>query len=204
MWLDVAIALSIGGGGLIGGWVMHAIGGFGNYRWRKKIRSRVAACEGEEPSRERIAEVASRLRGYAVSMAADVDAHQSRVQAVNNSLSGELKTSSPEMVYDAVNKLIEANEAMQTQLQAAQDQIHDQAVQIETAERRAADGCIDPGAQPPGFRRASGQTSIDGRQPEPVHWPSWMSITSSNSMMCTGIAPATRCCGSWPRSCTPD
>jgi diguanylate cyclase len=70
-------------------------------------------------------------------MAADVDAHQTRVQAVNNSLSSEVNTSRPGMVYDAVNKLIEANEAMQTQLQAAQDQIHDQAVQIETAERRA-------------------------------------------------------------------
>ena len=137
MWLDLAIAMSCGGGGLICGWIMHAIGGFGNNKLVKQAAAAIANRDGEdEPSRERISEVAERLRGYAVKMAADVDAHQTRVQAVNNSLNDD-GASSPEAVFEAVNQLIVANEEMQTQLQSAQDRIHDQAVQIESAERRA-------------------------------------------------------------------
>ncbi len=138
MWLDLAIALSCGTGGLICGWIMHAIGGFGNHKMIKQATQTAAGQNGEEdPSRERISEVADRLRSYAVSMAADVDAHQTRVQAVNNSLSNDQCEGSPEAVFEAINQLIEANEQMQVQLQSAQDQIHDQAVQIESAERRA-------------------------------------------------------------------
>ncbi len=137
MWLDLAIALSCAGGGLICGWIMHAIGGFGNYRIVKSAAASIVDRDGaEEPSPKRISEVAGRLRDYAIAMAADVDAHQTRVQEVNNSLSDDNATS-PDTVFDAVNQLIEANEQMQAQLQSAQDQIHEQAVQIESAERRA-------------------------------------------------------------------
>ena len=137
MWLDLAIALSCGGGGLVCGWIMHAIGGFGNHTLVKQAAASINHDEVQvKPADERIVEVADRLKSYAVSMAADVDAHQTKVQAVNNSLieSGE---TSPEAVVQAVNQLIAANEAMQTQLQQAQDQIHEQAEQIESAEHRA-------------------------------------------------------------------
>ena len=137
MWLDLAIAMSCGGGGLVCGWIMHAIGGFGNDKLVKQAAATLAGRESDdEPSRERISEVAERLQGYAVAMAADVDAHQTRVQAVNNSLIDQ-NAESPEAVFEAVNQLISANEQMQAQLQSAQDRIHDQAVQIESAERRA-------------------------------------------------------------------
>lgn len=137
MWLDLAVALSCGGGGVVCGWIMHAWVGFGNYRFADRGGFPDGRDGDDEISQEQVSEVANRLRTYAVSMAADVDAHQSRVQAVNNSLSRELSNTSPEVVLEAVNQLVEANEAMQTQLQAAQERIHEQAVQIETAERRA-------------------------------------------------------------------
>ncbi len=137
MWLDLAIAMSCGGAGLVCGWIMHAIGGFGNGKLVQQAASSIVNRDPDgDPGRERISEVAERLRGYAISMAADVDAHQTRVQAVNNTLSDD-NASTPEQVFTAVNQLIEANEQMQAQLQSAQDRIHDQAVQIESAERRA-------------------------------------------------------------------
>jgi diguanylate cyclase (GGDEF)-like protein len=69
-------------------------------------------------------------------MAADVDAHQSTVQAVSNRLT-EQKEGSTDAVFQAINQLIEANDLMQTQLHSAQDRIQDQALQIESAEHRA-------------------------------------------------------------------
>lgn len=137
MWLDLAIAMSCGGGGLVCGWIMHAIGGFGNHTLVRQAAASITQSEaGENDNDGRINEVAEKLKSYVLSMAAHVDAHQTKVQAVNNSLiaSGE---SSPEEVFAAVNQLISANQKMQTQLQQAQDQIHEQAVQIESAEQRA-------------------------------------------------------------------
>ncbi len=137
MWLDLAIALSCSGGGLVCGWIMHAIGGFGNHTLVKQAAASINQGQTQYHLTDaRVVEVAERLRSYAVSMAADVDAHQTKVQAVNDSLieSGE---TSPETALNAVNQLIAANEAMQTQLQQAQDQIHEQAVKIESAEQRA-------------------------------------------------------------------
>ncbi len=117
---------------------MHAIGGFGNHTLVKQATASITQGEDlrKEPGQERISAVAQRLQAYALSMAADVDAHQTTVQAVNNTLI-ESDDASPELVIQAVGQLIEANELMQTQLQQAQDRIHEQAVQIESAERRA-------------------------------------------------------------------
>ncbi len=137
MWLDIAIALSFAVGGIICGWIMHAIGGCGNNELLKQVAAGECDLQSQNDyDREQISEVADRLRGYAIKMAADVDAHQTRVQEVNNSLNDE-NTGSPKAVFSAVNQLIEANEAMQRQLHLAQDRIHDQAVQIESAELRA-------------------------------------------------------------------
>ncbi|MCG8648431.1 MAG: GGDEF domain-containing protein, partial [Pirellulales bacterium] len=139
MWFDFAIALSCICGGLICGWILHAVGGFGGEVQAAQARRNNAAefPALDEPTRDHISFVAKRLRSYAIAMAADVDAHQTRVQAVNNSLSGDDFPTSPDAVLEAVNELIAANEQMQTQLQSAQERIHDQAAQIESAERRA-------------------------------------------------------------------
>ena len=137
MWLDVAIAMSCGGAGLVCGWIMHAIGGLGFQPSgrQESLRDRRKASE-VELNREQISAVAQRLQTYALSMAADVDAHQTKMQAVNHTLSQEHE-SSQEAVIRAIGDLIAANEEMQTQLKQAQDRIHEQTMQIESAERRA-------------------------------------------------------------------
>ena len=139
LWFDLVIAMSCAGGGLVCGWIMHAFAGFGNHTIVKQAAASLA--QGDDihlagPTRERVSEVADRLKEHAHLMAANVDAHQSKVQAVNNQLiSGD--DESPEAVLSAVSQLIEANQEMQSQLQQAQDRIHEQSMQIESAERRA-------------------------------------------------------------------
>lgn len=145
IWLDFLIALSCGGAGLACGWVMHAMDGIsgqasGTLAPQSKPKPAIDPAEVDdvENQRERVSEAAQHLKSYAYAMAADVDAHQSKVQAVNNSLIEiENAESSPEVVSEAIHQLIEANEEMQSQLQRAQDQIHEQALQIESAEKRA-------------------------------------------------------------------
>ncbi|KAA1259935.1 putative diguanylate cyclase YedQ [Rubripirellula obstinata] len=147
IWLDFLIALSCGGAGLACGWVMHAmdgIGGESNPVAASKSKCAAASsdptvnddADDPEAQRELVSNAADRLKSYAYAMAADVDAHQSKVQAVNNSLN-ESADASPEAVSEAIHQLVEANEEMQSQLQSAQDRIHEQALQIECAEKRA-------------------------------------------------------------------
>ena len=85
---------------------------------------------------DRLAAAADRLREYATTMAMDVDKHQSSVQAVSDVLTSETTFNADEL-GDVVNRLIEANESMQTKLQSAQARISEQADQLESAERRA-------------------------------------------------------------------
>ena len=131
MWLDVAIAISCGGGGIVCGWIMHSIGAFSGERSQPLPSEPL----GAEPTQEKINSVAGKLREYASAMAADVDAHQTRVQEVSNSLldCGE----DPDEIVQAIEQLVTANVTMQQQLQSAQDRIQEQSLQIETAERRA-------------------------------------------------------------------
>ncbi|WP_419194792.1 GGDEF domain-containing protein [Novipirellula herctigrandis] len=138
MLLDLAIAFSCAGVGISCGWVMHGLG------W---IESSDEAAVGQisrvavelkqvHDEQDRLSIVAERLRDYALKMAIDVDEHQHNVQEVSDSLTGE-KALSAEAMCAAVNRLIEANESMQTKLHSAQQRIHAQAEQLESAERRA-------------------------------------------------------------------
>jgi diguanylate cyclase len=137
MWLDLAIAMSAGGGGLVCGWVLYAMGGFGNHKFIKEARAHIdRGRDTQTAESDRLREVAERLREDAYSIVADVDAHQTKVQAVSKTLI-ERCGSSPQLVSDAVGELIEANESMQAQLRKAQERIQVQTAQIESAERRA-------------------------------------------------------------------
>ena len=142
MWLDLIIALTCGGAGLVCGWIMHSTGCTIEPVSALTSSASSTPTSGESSSSstefppEQISEVAEHLRAYAHSMAADVDAHQSTVQAVSNRLTAQ-KEGSTDAVVQAINQLIEANELMQSQLHSAQDRIHDQAMQLESAERRA-------------------------------------------------------------------
>ncbi|QDV64895.1 Response regulator PleD [Crateriforma conspicua] len=149
--LDILVAVTCGCGGAVVGWLMHALHrsimpsppsehdsnpSHNESSGTSKGRSSHSAATNEQTTR-RLAEIAERLRGFATTMAADVDAHQSRVQAVNHSLLGRQDSATPQDIIDSVNELIEANEQMQHQLNSAQRRIQEQSAQLETAEKRA-------------------------------------------------------------------
>ncbi|MGI9472797.1 MAG: GGDEF domain-containing protein [Rubripirellula sp.] len=134
MWLDVAITVSCAGGGLVCGWIMHAFSGLDHERWDEPDTVDSATAE---LTSQQMSQAANQLREFASVMAADVDAHQSRVEAVNKSLIKTGAETSADDVSDAVRQLIASNEAMQAQLNLARDRIELQTVQIESAERRA-------------------------------------------------------------------
>ncbi len=139
MILDLAIAFSCAGVGLVCGWLAHAFGWCGG---GDEISLRDDLLEAAQrkllsAEQERLAEVAERLREYATSMAMDVDEHQNSVQEFSDSLQNAEPSVSADSLSRAINQLIEANEAMQTKLQTAQSRIIEQSEQLESAERRA-------------------------------------------------------------------
>jgi len=108
---------------------------------RNRDDKTTASLETEAPeselSVERLSEVAKKLRNFAAGIAEDVDAHQTRVQAVNVTLQDQPEGDLGKEIVTSVNELIAANEWMQRQLQSAQGRIQEQAVQLESAEKRA-------------------------------------------------------------------
>jgi len=76
-------------------------------------------------------EVLGRLHELASRVAADVGAHNSRVEAINENLSAS-DDQSTKAVVDAVTQLIEANSRMQQQLGSAEERLHEQAKLVES------------------------------------------------------------------------
>ena len=130
MWFDVAITLSCAGCGLVCGWIMCAVTGFDTDHYHEAIELRCADRDSEEMTAEQLTQVASRLRDFATTMVENVDAHQTRVQAVSEELQENTGSASSEVVLAAVSQLIESNESMQNQLQSAKDRIQQQTMQI--------------------------------------------------------------------------
>jgi len=69
-------------------------------------------------------------------MAADVDAHSSRVQEISDELTSSENQENNEVV-SAVAKIIQANHEMQKQLESAEEKLHEQAQEIETQATQA-------------------------------------------------------------------
>jgi diguanylate cyclase len=137
MWLDLLIVISSVIGGFVCGRIYCAVGGYNIERTDRLLELELEEQKVHEmPSSEKVTEVAERLREHAESMAASVDQHQTKMQAVSNSLI-ENDHASTEDVLDVVNELIEANRTMQCDLNDAQERIHEQSMELESAERRA-------------------------------------------------------------------
>ena len=138
MLLDLAIAFSCAGVGLACGWVLNGLGwdedalklSSGDKVLTQRDVQRVTA------EQDRLSLVAETLREYANRMAVDVDEHQTSVKEVNDVLTSSDDISG-DAVCDAVTKLIDINDSMQKKLHKAQERIHEQAEQLESAERRA-------------------------------------------------------------------
>lgn len=141
MSFDLIIAIMSGLSGAVCGWMMSAFYGPQSSvtPGEPGVSTASEAVDGgaEDPSPERITMIADQLRSYAVTMTEDIDAHQSRVQAVSDTLVDGAQKDSPTAILDAVSELVKANEGMQQKLHLAQQQINDQSEQLETAEKRA-------------------------------------------------------------------
>lgn len=135
MWLDLVIVMSSVVGGFVCGRIYVAVGGY-TVPMNEKELDELDDTGPKMPSRDKVNEVAERLKVHAESMSASVDAHQSKMQAANNSLV-ENDQVSAEDVLSVVNELIEANKTMQRQLNDAQNRIHEQSMELQSAELRA-------------------------------------------------------------------
>ncbi len=124
MWLDLVIVMSSVVGGFVFGRIYGSIGGYSVQSFVEETNEPEETGQ-EMPSSENVNEVAERLKEHAETMAASVDAHQSKIQAVNNSLI-ENDQASAEDVLGVVNELIESNKTMQRRLSDAQNRIHEQ------------------------------------------------------------------------------
>lgn len=141
MWLDIAIALSCCGCGLAAGWISHAVGEGPGLIPDDGSRNE-PLVEGEQeqaqqhPQGESLAGVAGQLKSHISGVSANVDAHQSRVETINHRLLDSDAVDAA-AISEAVEQLIEANQEMQRELISAQEQIHQQTLELEFAEKRA-------------------------------------------------------------------
>ena len=114
--------------------VVVALVGLGCGWWLRSRGIQPSAAGHDDVHRAR--QVLGQLREVAVSMAANVDQHSTRVQAINQELiSSEGQES--EAVVATVAKLIEANRDMQQQLDTAEGKLREQARLVETREVEA-------------------------------------------------------------------
>ncbi len=119
---DLSFALVMSSSGVGTGWLLN----------RALVRK-----PAELPEEQRLAkEVLGRLKELAGHMAANVGKHTSRVEEINQELTGEGQE--PEGVISAVARLIEANQSMTSQLSSVEDKLHEQArmVEMKAAEAR--------------------------------------------------------------------
>ncbi len=123
MVIDLAFTIIAAVIGIGAGWFL-----------RSNIVPRKPDRESDEVRHAR--EVLARLHELADNVAADVGAHTSKVEQINEELTSS--DNEAEVVVNAVSKLLEANNQMQHQLVSADEKLKEQARQIEssTAEAR--------------------------------------------------------------------
>ncbi len=120
-WLDLGILIFVAAVGVIGGWIARAVlsGGF-----------RPAGGTDRPEQLRQVGEILSHLQELAGRVAADVGQHTHRVETINEELHSADKAR-PEVVVRAISQLLEANTQMRQKLAAAEQQLQEQAKQIE-------------------------------------------------------------------------
>lgn len=136
IYVDLVLALLMVGAGMAAGW------------WLFRPRpSDIATSSGPDNAStlesERVQATVARIRDLATTVAQDVGAHTSRVEAISNELT-EVKASGASeldgVVLDAVAQMLQANERLQSQLNEAEEKLQLQAEEIEI---HAADARTD-------------------------------------------------------------
>ena len=99
--------------------------------WRKAARASDSAGPSSKSQFKQAEAILARLHDLAAGVAADVGEHNSQVEAINNQLTAEGGDDAAAVV-NAVSQLLAANSQMQQQLDSAQEQLRQQAQEIES------------------------------------------------------------------------
>lgn len=119
-FVDFLLSSSIAVLGVLTGWF-----------WRKAARVPDTDGSAAKQQMERAEIILARLHELAAGVAADVGEHNSQVEAINHQLSAESGDDAA-VVVNAVSQLLAANSQMQQQLDSAQEQLRQQAQEIES------------------------------------------------------------------------
>ncbi|WP_164102686.1 GGDEF domain-containing protein [Candidatus Laterigemmans baculatus] len=137
MIVDVLVALSCGLVGLMCGWLIYPTLNSTDPESDEPPGAPPATAASTQDERERLTQIAARVRTLNARVAADVDAHQSRIREVNEALSEVDLQNEPELILEAMSRLLDASEKMRDQLEQAEDRLQEQNLQLQTAEQRA-------------------------------------------------------------------
>jgi diguanylate cyclase len=117
MFGDLLFGVLLSSGAAGAGWALH-----------RALRGAAA----ELPEEQRVArEVLATVKDLAIHMAVNVGQHSSRVGEINQELTVS-ETHDPKAVISVVERLIETNQSMQSQLSSVEDRLHEQARLVET------------------------------------------------------------------------
>ncbi|QEG41656.1 diguanylate cyclase [Roseimaritima ulvae] len=134
--LEFIFALVCGLGGLLAGYFLRG-------SLSQENETPAVDPAGEETTsedaldRNTVNQVAEQLQRLTARVAADVDEHHTQVQRASNVLCDSDVPPTAESIVATVADLITANQHMQAKLEQAQERIHEQSEQIQTAEARA-------------------------------------------------------------------
>lgn len=126
LWIVIAVVVVVAGAGVA----------FAGYR----VRSLLAAAEQSAAPQAAARETLGKIRELAGKVAHQVEEHSHRVEEISDELAS-LDKPGEEDVLVSVSKLINVNEQMKQQLQAAEDRLQAQARQIES---HAVEARTDP------------------------------------------------------------
>jgi len=132
-------------GGLLATWGVHAneeplsrsVRSDGNPEATGVPVGSTGTAGGDTASPEKVMAVADRIRAFASILAANVDEHQTRVEAVNGAINASDLSGAPPEIIEAVDQLLAANETMRIRLEESQERLREQTKQLQSAEQRA-------------------------------------------------------------------
>lgn len=117
------------------GWLFVLVGACAGWWLRGRGLSRAARQTHDEES-HRAREVLASLQELTTRVAADVGAHSSQVEAINEELTAN-PSEEPTAIVSVVARLVEANKHMQGRLDEAEDKIRQQAQLVESTAAEA-------------------------------------------------------------------
>ncbi len=116
----------------------------------------------------KLVSVTDRVRNFVSIIAANVDEHQTQVDAVNGVLNGSDLSAAPPEIIAAVERLVIANDRMRDQLEESQARLREQSKQLQSAEQRAETDALTQIANRGAFNKRLAQQHAKGHTSAPV------------------------------------